>query len=454
MNRRRVLAGIVAGFPFFAGCSALSGGDDDNGGDSRNTTGQQNGTTPTETPPPTTAGAKMAETVQQTLTQTATATLTATMRTAAPTTTASRMTGAPVIDPSNLTTYTSETYPFSVKYPADWAIDETPSGQSGAVTFTAPSGVAQMDVGVITEVQRSMSLNRLVTETIRSMKQSAEQGEGTINSVNRREVTLPNGHRAIVVEITGTTSSDAGRQLSSVITLVNGTAYLVSVSVPKRKHTPTVEQGITKILTSLTVSETAPSPKNQTKAQTPDTTNIDLSNLATYTSDSYPFSIKYPAGWVVDKTDTEDGTVDGDVKFDIPRGVATEFAQRTEVSSLTTLEQSVSLFSRGFKQRIEKDGGDYKKLGKRTVTLSNGHRAVIVEFQFSAPLTDTLRGKRIHTLVDQVLYTASIWVPKRAYTPAVEQSMNTIVTSLTVTETATTTGNRTTSTTSAYRRQP
>lgn len=243
MKRRHVLVGIAAGVPLVAGCNALPGESSDG------TTHPTTEPSPTESPPPSPTPT-MAETTQQTPTATVTSSPTPPPT---PTHQGPTTTGAPVIDPANLTTYTSETHPFTVKYPGGWRVNSTPSDASYTVKFIPPSGRASM--GVLDPRSFSGSPDQVATRFIRSFKQAVTRDGGTVVGVNRQPVTLPNGHRATLFDFRVTLqSSTVTQHASGLLTTVNGTNYGVFVIVPEPKFTPTVKKGVTAILTSLTIT--------------------------------------------------------------------------------------------------------------------------------------------------------------------------------------------------------
>jgi hypothetical protein len=259
MYRRQLVAGLAATIPFLAGCTTLFDGGSDDGS-------QSTSDSSTTTSTPTTAGTTAGETTPTARTQTATTTSTAiptptvtstltSPSTPARTAESTQGTETVLIDLSNLVTYTSNTYPYSMKYPASWRVDRTPSDPERAVVFFAPSGDAQMQVN-IGQIQGSASLKQVVKNFTLGYKRSVRQDGGTVNNLERRNVTLPNGHRAIVLNTLSTGPSDKKLRGVIVLTQNNGILYTVSVIMFERSYPPTVERGVNAILTSLTISPT------------------------------------------------------------------------------------------------------------------------------------------------------------------------------------------------------
>lgn len=275
MQRRRVLAGLAAGgVSFLAGCS---GG---NGGGGNNTTQANDGgngggggeASPTSTESTTAAATTMATTAQQTATQMATSTPASTANaepattestsvpmttgsspsTAAPTGMATTgpgtATGLMDVDFSNLTTYTGDS--FSIKYPAGWSVSsETSSG----VMFQSSSGFAQMFVKSIT-VPSSATSEQLVSKFLQGYRQGASGSDTSVEIQKKRTVTLPNGNSAKLVETQIGSGSVAVHQ-DILLTVVNGTAYVVAITVPESAYTSSTAQQIEKILLSLTIKQ-------------------------------------------------------------------------------------------------------------------------------------------------------------------------------------------------------
>lgn len=257
MNRRRMLTGIAAGLPFLSGCAQLLGSDE--GSTETQTKTNTETTTQTATATQTTTPTQTAATAAQTATtatQTATTTATRTT-TSVPTTTGTPMTtgttstfGSTVkIDPSNLKTYTSQDPPFSIEYPAGWNKTQTEKG----VSFISYSGGFMV---VVTLPAGSASLDRIMTNFLRGYTRDADTSEISPS----RNVTLPNGNsaKAVDIETSKTTNTSQGTRSTSLhakalFVLVDGTVYIVVISVPQDAYTSSIDKGMTACITSLTV---------------------------------------------------------------------------------------------------------------------------------------------------------------------------------------------------------
>ena len=267
MYRRQLVAGLATTIPFIAGCTTLLDSvDDDDPQLPSNSSATTNSPEPVS---PTTAETTVDETTQTTRTKTVpttsidiptptaipTPTVTSTLTPPPTPSQTARSTpgiGTALIDPSNLATYTSDTYPFSVKYPASWRVDSTPTDPDRAVVFIPPSSNVGMQVNIVQNAGLE-SLKQNVRQGIKGFKQSVRQDGGTITDLERRNVTLPNGHRAAILNTLLTTPSAVKIRHMTLFTQSDGLVYLVGVFVLERISSPTVEQGMYAILTSFTI---------------------------------------------------------------------------------------------------------------------------------------------------------------------------------------------------------
>lgn len=259
MHRRQLVVGLTTVIPFLAGCATLLDRDsDDDSSDSSTTTSSP------EPVPSTTTGTTVGEIPQTTHAQTTRSTSTAipiptVTSTLTPPSTPSLTagqtpgTGTALMDPSTFETYTSDTYPFSLKYPGSWRVDPIPTDPDRAVMFTAPSGDVGMQVN-ITQNPGSESLNQNVRQGIKGFKRSVRQDDGTVNDLGRRNVTLANGNPAAILNILATTPSGVKARSMILLTQNNGIVYMVAIFVLERMYSSTVEQGMNTILTSFTIS--------------------------------------------------------------------------------------------------------------------------------------------------------------------------------------------------------
>lgn len=219
-------AAAASGLSLSAGCSGLL-----NEGD---------GTLPATTEPPSTEISTSIQTCRPTTT---------------PQETRPEPPSAPIIDPSNLATYTSDIYPFSVKYPAGWFIEGTKEPSSGTnLHFLSPSRYASMTARI-----RPTSNDHLTPEAvskyIRNYRQKREAR--TVEVVKRQDTTLPNSYRATRVDFLVAYSSHESIWINVVLPVVNRIHHLIEVNVNERVYTSTVKQGVTAILMSLTIDDSS-----------------------------------------------------------------------------------------------------------------------------------------------------------------------------------------------------
>jgi hypothetical protein len=159
--------------------------------------------------------------------------------------------GSMDIDLSDRETYTSDSYSYTIEYPTGWSVTET---DPTSVSFIAPSSPASLGVFVSEDAPSSATLDKATAMFLRGYKQSAAQDNGQVETLNRQQVTLSNGNRAVVLEIQATVASGVSVRQNLIITLVNNTLYAAAMTIPESAYTSTVDQETTEILTSLTIS--------------------------------------------------------------------------------------------------------------------------------------------------------------------------------------------------------
>ena len=259
MQRRRVLIGLVAGIPLFAGCNSGSNG----GGNNTTQSTAGSGTTADDATTATTVATTMTETAQKTATrtQTATATFTPTRTatsqltadTTAPETAGMATTaGSMDIDLSDRETYSSDSYPYTIEYPSEWRINET---DPTAVSFTSPGTPGELTIYTTEGAPSSITLEQATEQFLSGYQQSAGESELEHETLDRREVTLPNDHTAIYLDLR-LSSAEAALSIrqSAVLTLVGDSLYTAATTFPELAYSSTVDQQVEAILMSLTVS--------------------------------------------------------------------------------------------------------------------------------------------------------------------------------------------------------
>lgn len=263
MQRRRVLTGLIAGASLLAGCSSTDdGGDATQSTNGSDTTGDESTATAVAT--------TMTETARETATQTRTRTRTATA-TSTPTRTATARstTGLTAVetagtattarsmemDISDRETYSNDSYPYTIEYPNEWRIDETDPTE---IAFTSPSTPGELDVYVSEGAPPSMTLERATDQFLSGYQQSAGENELEHETLDRREVTLPNDHAAVYLDLRlGSTDVDMRIRQNAVLTLVGETLYTAAITLPEPAYSPPTDQQTEEMLLSLTVDDAA-----------------------------------------------------------------------------------------------------------------------------------------------------------------------------------------------------
>ena len=261
MQRRRVLVGLTAGFSLLAGCNG-STGNNSSGNNSTQSTNGSNTSAGGETTA-TTVATTMAETAQETATQTQTQTQTATATptptqtatsqpTAEPTAAGTAAMGEGSLDLSDRETYSSDSYPYTIEYPSNWQVDETDPTE---VSFTAANMPSSLTVFLREGAPSSVTLDQATEQFLSGYQQSAGENEMTNETLDRREVTLPNDNRAIFLDLR-LSSAEASMSIrqNAVLTLVGDTLYTAASTIPEMVYSSEVGQQVEDMLLSLTIS--------------------------------------------------------------------------------------------------------------------------------------------------------------------------------------------------------
>lgn len=236
VNRRCVLTGIATGLPFLAGCTQLLGTDQ---------------------------GTNKSESTETTKRLGTTATQSATeISTEMSTTNGTTAEGGEIatIDPSNLATYTDTKHSYSIKYPEGW--EKSDSSDDPALTnvrFSGESGFGSTQAFPNTAENlggKPKSLEGIVDVFIDGYKSTFEAFEVK----RKRDMTLPNDHSGIAMDLHIKSQVEDGNQTveipmrgKAVFALANETVYDLLVVVPKFNYTSTAENGMEKIIASLTI---------------------------------------------------------------------------------------------------------------------------------------------------------------------------------------------------------
>lgn len=170
-----------------------------------------------------------------------------------------------------------------------------------------------------------------------------------------------------------------------------------------------------------------PTTRHSQSGGTPDgSMPIDTAHLATYTSDTASYSIKYPASWRVTVSNPSD------VRFISPISPAFMLVRvKDSVPSIVPRETIIEAAFRRARRAYSLDR--FTRVGQRDATLSNGTPATVIDTRLSRSSSDTmLRGKFLVAHVSNTVYMDGILVSERAYNRSVDRAMNTIATSLTI----------------------
>lgn len=232
MNRRRVLLGLTAGIPFLAGCSSYFDTNESS----------------TETKSPTTT--TVAETAQATATQTTMSTATETPPSGVdtwPTETATA--GAREPDLSARETYVNDRYTYTIDYPAGWSVD---ASDPSSVTIESQGGV--LLASVMDDIPSSITTEEIAPVFIEGFKDSAEEEGGSVEELDRRDQTLPNGHDGKLIDLRMEQAANVFQQ-KMLLTVVNEIAYAAIIMLPDVVFTSDIEESMEEIVLSLTISE-------------------------------------------------------------------------------------------------------------------------------------------------------------------------------------------------------
>lgn len=154
-----------------------------------------------------------------------------------------------LIDTKNLTTYTNDTESYSINYPSDWQLT-TSSPKS--VRTTDPDSPSRMLIRIKDGVASIVPRDVIITTAIQRAKRRYSIDE--VTRLNQREITLSNGTSATLLKTQLHRSKiDTVLRGTFLIAHVADTVYAPGIFVPERAVTPSVEQAMTEIVTSLTI---------------------------------------------------------------------------------------------------------------------------------------------------------------------------------------------------------
>jgi len=156
------------------------------------------------------------------------------------------------IDASNLATYTSVTGSYSIEFPGDWEV--YPDTRSERTLFAPIERNGQLGV-TVTETGREYSLKEL-TEVVNET--SFDEMEA-VEELGRRDVVLPSGQRATLIDSTYDNPNDGGGQLHSkyLFVPVGTVVYEVELVVANEDYDSGLDSVGNTIVESFTVGSTA-----------------------------------------------------------------------------------------------------------------------------------------------------------------------------------------------------
>lgn len=225
MKRRQVLAGLSTGLALGPGC--LKTFDSDGSKNASPTDGSEGKT-------PTASGSNQTTTSR---------------RGTENTTTTDSPSQRVLIDTKNLTTYTNNTGSYSIDYPSEWQLT-TSSPKS--VRITDPDSPSRMLIRIKDGVASIVPRDVIITTAIQRAKRRYSIEE--VTRLNQREITLSNGTPATLVKTQlHRSTTDTVLRGTFLIAHAADTVYAPGIFVPERAVTPSVEQAMTEIVTSLTM---------------------------------------------------------------------------------------------------------------------------------------------------------------------------------------------------------
>lgn len=196
--------------------------------------------------------------------------------------------------------------------------------------------------------------------------------------------------------------------------------------------------------TTTTVAETARATATQTTMPTatttppsaPDTwptetatataTEPDLAPQETYTNDRYTYTIEYPTGWKVDTGDPSAVTISSNMGM-------LRIEMMEDIPSSLTADDIAPVFLEGYKESVEEDGGSVEELDRQNQTLPNGHDSKVVDLR-TEQSSNVLQQKILLTVVNGIGYVAVIIVPDAIHTSDVDENMEGVLLTLTISE--------------------
>lgn len=248
------------------------------------------------------------------------------------------------------------------------------------------------------------------------------------------------GFAAGVLLLTGCMSDDSnsGNETTQSTTNIDESSPTPSATTTAT-ITETTEETATQTSTttpipSLTTSATTPtpsltsiSPSKSSVIETAEPGTVtrsilnDFSNRETYISDLYSYSIKYPENWKVYESHP---SIVRFAPIDIRAEMVVSVVETTPQSD--TPEEAAAFYLRTYPSSVK----NIELIDLRKVTLPNGRPAILLDVRFTS--TANFRQNVLITVANNFRYTVAITIPESAYTSAVSQQLDEIVTSFTI----------------------
>lgn len=149
---------------------------------------------------------------------------------------------------SDLTTYTNETYAYSIEYPANWIVNDTIPQQ---VEIAPPELDGQLRISVTEGVGDTYTLDELAGLAVSSSRDRMDDFE----LLDEQDTEIESGQEARVLDFTYDNPNDGADQLRSkyLITLHEGTIYEVEFALVSERYTDEVDRTATDVVESLSL---------------------------------------------------------------------------------------------------------------------------------------------------------------------------------------------------------
>jgi hypothetical protein len=256
---------------------------------------------------------------------------------------------------------------------------------------------------------------------------TGDDGGNASTNTESNATSTSNGTTATATDVAETIRETVTRTTTSTATATpTATATATPSATPTPTPLPTAMPTVTapQPTTGRELTEQAPTSGATPRNTATGTAVIDPAQLTRYTNRRYSYSVKRPAGWIVDESDPTQ------VIFEPQIGLAQEQALVFEDVGASSLDRLVSTINGSFKGFFD----EYRVLNQQEVTLPNGNPGAVLDVRITdSALGDfVLRGKSVYTIADGTAYGVLVFVANNSYTSTVEAAMTEIVESLTI----------------------